>query len=250
MPKKKQISSDEESSDSSDVSSSSEESSDASSSSDDSSSEESSSVSSSSEEEPVKRKVAVKRKRKAGAKKKDPLRPKKARTAYTYFVAENRASIKEKNPDLSFGELSREVAAQWKAMGEKEKKVFTDKSAKDKVRYSKEMENYVEPSASEESSDEDVPQKGGKKKAPPKKKAKKDPNMPKRGMNGFMFYVQDNRLRVKENNPDFKAVDITKKLGEEWRGLNEKQKAPYQKKSEDDKARYLRQMEVYNAKKN
>jgi structure-specific recognition protein 1 len=50
-----------------------------------------------------------KKKRKAspgkGKKKKDPNAPKKAQSAYNFFMSKNRAAIKEENPDATFGEL-------------------------------------------------------------------------------------------------------------------------------------------------
>ena len=53
-------------------------------------------------------------------------------------------------------------------MSAKDKKRFEDMAAKDKVRYEKEMANYV-------------PTEGGKKR-------KKDPNAPKRAMYVLKFY--------------------------------------------------------------
>merc|ERR1711933_650170 len=49
-------------------------------------------------------------------KKKDPNAPKKALTSYMYFMNRNRASIKEKNPHASFGELARLVAAAFREL--------------------------------------------------------------------------------------------------------------------------------------
>ena len=43
---------------------------------------------------------------------------------------------------------------------------------------------------------------------PPKKKAKKDPNAPKRPSSSYLFYVNANRAKVKEENPDMAFGDI------------------------------------------
>ena len=46
------------------------------------------------------------------------------------------------------------------------------------------------------------------------KKKKKDPNAPKRPTTAFFFYCADNRGKIKEKNPDLKASEVAKKLGE------------------------------------
>lgn len=48
---------------------------------------------------------------------------KKAGSAYTFYMKERQAKIKEENPELTFGQISTKVGAEWKAMSEEEKKV-------------------------------------------------------------------------------------------------------------------------------
>lgn len=48
---------------------------------------------------------------------------KKAGSAYTFYMKERQSKIKEENPDLSFGQISTKVGAEWKAMSDEEKKV-------------------------------------------------------------------------------------------------------------------------------
>lgn len=52
------------------------------------------------------------------------------------------------------------------------------------------------------------------------------------------FY--DETQQVKEENPDMKITEISKVLGARWREMDEKQKAPYQKKADADKARLVK----------
>lgn len=68
-------------------------------------------------------------------------------------------------------------------------------------------------SDSDSDSDEEPTPKKRKKstkstKASPKKKAKKDPNAPKRPSSSYLFYVNANRAKVKEENPDMAFGDI------------------------------------------
>lgn len=46
---------------------------------------------------------------------------------------------------MAFGELTKHIAEEWKALSEKDKKKYNDKAAKDKERYEEEKANYVPP---------------------------------------------------------------------------------------------------------
>ncbi|KAF2770103.1 HMGB family protein [Teratosphaeria nubilosa] len=78
-------------------------------------------------------------------------------------------------------------------------------------------------------------------------KKKKDPNMPKRGLSAYMFFANDQRDKVREENPGIKFGEVGKILGEKWKGLNDKQKAPYEAKAAADKKRYEEEKAAYTA---
>ncbi|CEP14314.1 hypothetical protein [Parasitella parasitica] len=71
-----------------------------------------------------------------------------------------------------------------------------------------------------------------------KKRTKKDPNAPKRGLSAYMFFSQDQRATVKEENPEATFGQIGKILGDKWKNMSDEQKKPYVKKAEADKKRY------------
>ena len=50
--------------------------------------------------------------------KKDPLAPKKPMTAYLLYCSVHRPALATSRPELSFGELTTELAAQWKAISD------------------------------------------------------------------------------------------------------------------------------------
>ena len=71
------------------------------------------------------------------------------------------------------------------------------------------------PASDSESEEEEVTPKKRKKtakskRASPKKKAKKDPNAPKRPSSSYLFYVNANRAKVQEENPDFAFGDMVR----------------------------------------
>ncbi|KAH8876451.1 High mobility group protein isoform 2 [Schistosoma japonicum] len=112
----------------------------------------------------------------------------------------------------------------------KEKKKFKDLAEKDKERYRCEMEHY-EPPADEGRS----------------KKRKRDPDAPKKGLSAFFLFCNDERPKVKSENPDWKVSEVAKELGRRWEHC--KNKAKYESLAQVEKERYEKAMEKYKAGK-
>ncbi|KAG0649934.1 Non-histone chromosomal 6 [Hyphodiscus hymeniophilus] len=77
-------------------------------------------------------------------------------------------------------------------------------------------------------------------------KKKKDPNAPKRGLSAYMFFANEQRENVRDENPGITFGQVGKVLGERWKALNEKQRAPYEAKAAQDKKRYEDEKASYN----
>ncbi|KAI6184801.1 HMG box domain-containing protein [Aphelenchoides bicaudatus] len=69
----------------------------------------------------------------------------------------------------------------------------------------------------------------------------KDPNAPKRAMTAFFIWMQENRANLKK--PGMSVSDVAKAAGVEWGKLKDKTK--WEKKAEDDKKRYERELAAY-----
>ncbi|KAI9050887.1 hypothetical protein LZ554_005003 [Drepanopeziza brunnea f. sp. 'monogermtubi'] len=78
-------------------------------------------------------------------------------------------------------------------------------------------------------------------------KKKKDPNAPKRGLSAYMFFANEQRENVREENPGITFGQVGKVLGERWKALNDKQRTPYEAKAAQDKKRYEDEKASYNA---
>ncbi|RQM08313.1 hypothetical protein DH86_00003796, partial [Scytalidium sp. 3C] len=91
-------------------------------------------------------------------------------------------------------------------------------------------------------------------------KKKKDPNAPKRGLSAYMFFANEQRDNVRDENPGISfgrmyhansarlpTGQVGKLLGERWKALNDKQRAPYEAKAAADKKRYETEKASYNA---
>jgi hypothetical protein len=65
-----------------------------------------------------------------------------------------------------------------------------------------------------------------------------------------MFFVKENRAKVKEENPDLSFGELGKLMGAKYRNLTEEEKKPYLEAAEQDKERSKRETEAYNNAKN
>jgi hypothetical protein len=74
----------------------------------------------------------------------------------------------------------------------------------------------------------------------------KDPNAPKRGLSAYMFFANEQRENVREENPGISFGQVGKLLGERWKALNDKQRTPYEAKAAADKKRYEDEKAAYN----
>ncbi len=74
--------------------------------------------------------------------KKDPLAPKAPLNGYLVYFNEERADMRQKNPTMSFGELTKIIALKWRDLPAEEKQRFINEAELDKERYVKEMTDY------------------------------------------------------------------------------------------------------------
>lgn len=61
--------------------------------------------------------------------------PKRALSAYMYFAKDIRASIKTEQPELTFGELTKAIAARWAIAAPEQKAPYEELAAADRERY-------------------------------------------------------------------------------------------------------------------
>jgi len=90
----------------------------------------------SSEEEENKKKPPLQRKRK------DPNAPKRPKTAFMYFNLNMRPQIKNSNPNVKFGELSKLITDGWLAISEKDKLEYEKLAASSKAQYIEAKKKY------------------------------------------------------------------------------------------------------------
>lgn len=68
--------------------------------------------------------------------------PKQPLSGYVHFLNERRESVRSENPDITFSDLSKKLAAEWSALAEGEKNKYNELAKRDKDRYDKEFADY------------------------------------------------------------------------------------------------------------
>ncbi|XP_052463825.1 high mobility group protein B1 [Carassius gibelio] len=162
---------------------------------------------------------------------KDPTKPRGKMSSYAYFVQTCREEHKKKHPEatVNFSEFSKKCSERWKTMSGKEKGKFEDMAKQDKVRYEREMKNYIPPKGE-------------------KKKRFKDPNAPKRPPSAFFIFCSEFRSKVKEETPGLSIGDVAKRLGEMWNKTSAEDKQPFEKKAAKLKEKYEKDIAAYRSK--
>jgi HMG (high mobility group) box len=132
---------------------------------------------------------------------------------------------------------ARLISAAYKELSPEEVKKYENMAKEEKARYANEMKDYVAP----EMSDDD---RKTKKAAP--KKAKKDPNAPKKPMSAYMLFSNHIRATVKAENPSTSFGEVAKLISEKYKQLTDQEMAYWNKKADDDKKRYSRDMITFS----
>lgn len=81
--------------------------------------------------------------------------------------------------------------------------------------------------------------------APIKQKRKKDANAPKQAKSSYMYFTEKERQKIVKENPGMKQPEIFKELGKHWSALSDKEKKPFDKLHDKDKARFDEEMKTY-----
>ena len=157
-------------------------------------------------------KLAYKYKNMIYKKKIRKILPKKPANAYAQFIKEKKGQKipKGKTP----GEYWKD---DWEKLSEEKKEKYEEKAKKEKERYEKKMEefkNYIF-------------------------------DIPKRPLNAFSLYVRDRIPEIKKDRNDEPVANLLKIVAQEWNDEDGVSQSKYEKKAEQDKKRFLRQMKDF-----
>ena len=185
--------------------------------------------------------IAEKPKRKVSSKLKDPSAPKRPKSGYIFYCMDKRGEIKEAYPEMKATEITKELGKQWKALSDKKVAKYNALADEEKKEYKELMKEYERPS------DEEL------EKVQPKKrvsKAKKEDNgMPKRAYSAYIFFSNEMRGQVKQDNEDMKPKEILSELGRLWKNeySEEKKRAKWVALAKEAKEQYAKDLEAFNS---
>jgi len=155
---------------------------------------------------------------KGKGKKRQPGKPKRATSAYLYFLSHLRDQLKAQGKSIKIGDLAKEAAEKWHSMDSDTRKPFDEQALADKRRYEQEMGVF---------------------------KPARDPNKPKRPSTAYFHFLADFRIKMKGS--DIGHKDVIRQAGQAWQRLSEAQKHPYQIKQQEEQVEYEKKMAVYRA---
>ena len=162
--------------------------------------------------------------------------PKRALSAYMFYLSDVRADVTKKNPDAKNTEIVKLMAAKWNACSDAQKAKYQKLAAADVERYQKEVAQYEKlgwftNAKGEKSTDLFKPTLGD------------DVVKPKKAATAFMCFSNSVRPDIMKKHPTKKITEIAAIIGEAWNKLSDKQKVPFEKKNEADKVRYQEEMD-------
>jgi hypothetical protein len=75
-----------------------------------------------------------------------------------------------------------------------------------------------------------------------RKKKRADESLPKHPMSGYLHFAKKMRPIMKREKPEARLVDISREIGLRWRSMTPQEMQPWIDVSNEDKARYAKEM--------
>ena len=172
----------------------------------------------------------------------DPNAPKRNLSAYLLYQNAMRDHFKAQNPGMTFGQLAKYTSAMYAEMPPHEKEAWNARAEADKARYLHELGSYVPPPGYDAKGDAirsttaipyGAPVTSGK-----RTKAEKDPGAPRRNVSAYLLYQNAMRAQFKLENPDMTFGQLAKYTSHMYKNLTPEEKATWDARAVQDKARY------------
>ncbi|RLN57890.1 hypothetical protein BBJ29_005865 [Phytophthora kernoviae] len=172
---------------------------------------------------------------------KDPFAPKPAKTGFQLFMKHNRESFTLLN--MTLNEFRAEMSQLWKRLSDADKVAWYEMAKQDQLRYETEMNAYTPPaymSSVLQHADNHIDKL--------KRLAREDESAPRLPISAYSFYLSSERQDLQKRLPGLKHNEIMREMGVAWKLLEVADRAPYQRKAEQDVDRFRTEMEVHLAR--
>lgn len=148
---------------------------------------------------------------------------------YIMYNRDRRKQMKDGNVILNFEEAGKVISKEWKAMTPEDKLPFNELSTQH-LEESKATRKRI--------FNTDKPLYRRIKESERQEKNKRAAARPTPPKTNYMFFVEKERPKLKEEDPNMSFTEKAITLGKRWRLLTEEQKIPYNKLNQKDKVRY------------
>ncbi|CEG84220.1 hypothetical protein RMATCC62417_18058 [Rhizopus microsporus] len=181
-----------------------------------------------------------------------PIRVTRPPNAYLLFNKKMRRILKDQDPTMNVGEISKQIADRWKRMTQEEKDIYIKEAnrLKEEQRALHPNSMYIRRSRAElieagkitKEDDNNTPESDKKKRG---KKRTKNPGIPKHPLSAYMWYLTEVRPKTMKKFPSSNVGQISKYCAEKWHSMTDEERAPWKTKAQVDKDRYAREMQLY-----
>lgn len=203
----------------------------------------------------------------------DRSAPKRNLSAYLLYQNGMRQSFKADHPHLTFGQLSKHTSVMYAALTPEEKATWQLKAETDKERYLAEMSKYIPPpgydargeainahTGSVNNNSNNAAVNGNytmqsinmgfdhakNMTGRTSRRVKcRDPHAPKRNLSAYLLYQNAMRDQFKTDNPGMTFGQLSKYTSHMYRSLTAQEKAQWEVRCLQDKARYEEEMSQY-----
>jgi len=175
----------------------------------------------------------------------DPGAPKRNLSAYLLYQNAMREQFKAANPGMTFGQLSKYTSAMYAEMPPAEKQAWVARAEADKQRYLTQLASYVPPPGYDAKGDAMTGPFSAKAHKRPSSHNVRDVNAPKRNMSAYLLYQNAMRDQFKRENPGMTFGQLAKYTSHMYKNLTPEEKATWDARAAQDKARYDAQMANY-----
>mmetsp|Transcript_6050 Transcript_6050/g.9250 ORF Transcript_6050/g.9250 Transcript_6050/m.9250 type:complete len:341 (+) Transcript_6050:441-1463(+) len=173
----------------------------------------------------------------------DPGAPKRNMSAYLLYQNGMRETFKAQNPGMTFGQLAKYTSAMYAELTPDEKEAWVTRAEADKARYLQELANYAPPPGYDAKGDAVMAFAG--KSTGRRGKAERDPNAPKRNMSAYLLYQNAMRDQFRRENPGMTFGQLAKYTSAMYKCLTPEEKATWDGRASQDKARFDQEMAAY-----
>mmetsp|Transcript_13538 Transcript_13538/g.23036 ORF Transcript_13538/g.23036 Transcript_13538/m.23036 type:complete len:337 (-) Transcript_13538:198-1208(-) len=174
----------------------------------------------------------------------DPGAPKRNMSAYLLYQNAMRETFKAQNPGMTFGQLAKYTSAMYAELSPEEKEAWVARAEADKARYLQELANYVPPPGYDAKGDA-VMTYTGRSSGGRRGKPERDPNAPKRNMSAYLLYQNAMRDQFRRENPGMTFGQLAKYTSAMYKCLTPEEKATWDSRAAQDKARFDAEMAAY-----